>query len=324
MTSAQQLLHVLEQQREQYTSGQQLAKMLGISRAAVWKAIEVLRDQGHTIEGVSNRGYRLLSLSSLLEAEKLTALLPEYRIHVFDTLDSTNRYAKVLATQAGGEKALVVATSQSGGRGRLGRQFFSPRGGLYLSVLLPLAFNLEAAGLITSSAAVATARAMEEVCHKTCQIKWVNDLFYHGKKVCGILTEGVLGVESARLSAVVVGIGINLAVPLASFPLELADSATSLFDGPASLPPQFDAHVLVAALVRELEGLVFRLPDAAYLGEYRSRSLILGKRVEVLQGKNSYGAWAREIDDQARLVVETDDGLRQVLSSAEISIRLES
>ena len=324
MTSSQHLLHLLAQKRGAYQSGEDLARALGISRAAVWKGIETLRDQGHTIEGVQNRGYRLLSLSTLLEKERLESMLGEYEVHLFDSLDSTNRYAKSLASEQPHCKALVVATYQSGGRGRLGRTFHSPRGGLYLSVLLPLTFSVQEAPLVTSIAAVAVARSIGQMCSRSCSIKWVNDLYLDDKKVCGILTEGVLGVESGRVSALVVGIGINVSTPSQAFPLELQEVATSLYDGEQAIPAGFDVHALVVSIVRELEQLVGQLPDRTFLAEYRERSLVLGKRIVVHQGKEHYHALAVAIDDDAHLVVEDEAGTAHVLSSAEISVRLAS
>lgn len=141
--------------------------------------------------------------------------------------------------------------------------------------------------------------------------------------MCGILTEGVLGVESGRLSAVVVGIGINLCTPKTAFPLELQGLATSLYDGPSSIPPSFDANELVAAVVNTLQELVLKLPDNAFLSVYRKRSMLLGRKVVVHQGKNSYSALAVSIDDEAHLVVQDEAGKQYTLSSAEISIRLE-
>ncbi len=324
MTPSQHLLHLLAQNRGTYQSGEDLARALGVSRAAVWKGIETLRDQGHTIEGVQNRGYRLLSLSTLLEKQRLETMLSDHEIHLFDSLDSTNRYAKSLAAEKPQTKALVVATHQSGGRGRLGRTFHSPRGGLYLSVLLPLTFSVQEAPLVTSIASVAVARSIDQVCSLSCSIKWVNDLFLGGRKVCGILTEGVLGVESGRVSALVVGIGINLSTPRHAFPVELQELVTSLYENEEAIPSEFDAHQLVVAIVRELERMIAQLPDRSFLAEYRARSLGLGKRVTVPQGKEHYHALASFIDDDAHLVVEDEAGGTHVLSSAEISVRLES
>lgn len=323
MSTAYKVLHLLEHNRDKHLSGQQLSSSLGMTRAAIWKAVEQLRDDGHVIEGISNRGYRLLSCPGLFDKKVLEEKLPGHEIHLFDSLDSTNRFAKTLVSDGRVDKTLVVSTFQSGGRGRLGRRFESPKGGIYLTLLLNPDCQLEDAMLVTSASAVATARAIEKVCHLTCSIKWVNDLFLDGKKVCGILTEGVLGVESGKISTLAVGIGINFCTDRKAFSSELGNIATSLFDGSDSIPADVDAHELVAVLVKELEMLAGQLPGRAFLSEYRSRSMVLGKEVSVQSGRYTYAALVEAIDDNAHLVVVDRQGNTKVLSSGEVSIRLE-
>ncbi len=323
MTNTEKLLHLLAQNRDIHLSGQQLANQLGVSRAAVWKAIETLRNQGHVIQGISNRGYQLQTATSLFSKPELESLLPSCSIHLFDSIDSTNRYAKTLASQNNGEKALVLALHQSGGRGRLGRSFYSPQGGVYMSLLLPATFSMEEAPLITSAAAVAVSDAIEQHCQKSCKIKWVNDLFYENRKVCGILTEGVLGVESGRLGAVVVGIGLNLYTKRDSFKDGLEKIATSLYDGFEAMPQDYSANQLVASIVNILEAYVANLSSRLFMDAYRERSMVLGKAVIVHEGKQDYRAVATGIDDQAHLVVVDENGIEHVLHSGEISIHLE-
>ena len=285
--------------------------------------MESLRDQGHVIEGISNRGYKLLTVGTHLDEQTLKHLLSGYAIHLFDSIDSTNRYAKNLTNDDFHQKSLVLATHQTGGRGRLGRGFYSPQGGLYLSIVLPASFSIHDAMLITSASSVAVMRAIEQICGKKCKVKWVNDLFLGQKKVCGILTEGVLGIESNRLSAVVIGIGLNLFIARNAFPLELREIATSVYDGEQDIPRDFDANALVASIVTNLDALVDAFPDRSFLDQYRSESMVLGKQVRVHQGKTSYLAWARFIDDEAHLVVENEEKGLHTLTSAEISVRLE-
>ena len=323
MNSAQHLLFLLEQHRSEHISGQKLAEKLNITRSAVWKAIETLRNQGHVIEGVSNRGYRLLTVSTHLDLSYLKRLLSSYQIHLFDSIDSTNRYAKMLASESPDVKHLVISTHQTEGRGRLGRGFYSPQGGLYLSIVHPATFSMRDAMFITSASSVAVYEALLKHCHKRCWIKWVNDLYLDSKKDCGILTEGVIGIESNRLSAVVVGIGINLYTSRDAFFDELIEIATSLFDGEKEVPSDFDANALIATIATLLDQKLNALPDHGFLEVYRERSMILSKQVWVQQGKDRYLAWARQIDDEAHLVVESEERGREVLSSAEISIRLE-
>jgi len=323
MNSAQRLLYLLQMHRSRYLSGQELADDLGITRSAIWKAMETLRNQGHVIEGVSNRGYRLLTVSTHLDQNKLSLLLDSYQVHLFDSIDSTNRYAKLLSAEQPEKKHLVLAFHQSEGRGRLGRGFYSPQGGLYMSIVLPACFAMGDAMLITSASSVALVQAIEQYCNKQCQIKWVNDLYLGDKKVAGILTEGVIGIESKRLSAVVIGIGVNLYTSQSAFVPDLKDIATSLFDGEQGIAEGFDANELVCAIVNNHDRLINLLPDRSFLDMYREKSMILSKQVRVHQGNTSYLAWAKAIDDDAHLVVESSDRGRHVLNSGEISIRLE-
>ncbi len=255
------------------------------------------------------------SLQSRIEVDHkiLSARLPGWSIHALEEVDSTNRYAKAL-TQT---PALVIAEEQSGGRGRLGRTFFSPTGGLYLSVRLPVTFAVEEAQLLTSIASVAASDALWETFGKRCQIKWINDLYYQQKKVCGILTEGVVDPESGALVAVVVGMGINL---LSAIPPSLAAEATSLFD-PAS-HGCLDATLAVIAIVNKMVQIIKALPDRSYLARYREHSLLLGKEIYLWEAGVKREAIALDVDRWARLVVQLPDAEVRTIHSPEVSVRL--
>lgn len=324
MNTSLAVLSYLSRHHESYVSGQKLASEFGVSRTAIWKAIETLRDEGHLIDAVTNRGYSLIQQESLFDKERLQALLPSVPIHLFDTIDSTNRYAKQLASEGCIVPTLVLAHSQSGGRGRLGRDFSSPKGGIYLSLVLAPPSSVSLASLITSAAAVAAARAIYQVCSISCGIKWVNDLFHDGRKVGGILTEGVLNVESGTLSSVVVGIGINFSTPQQAYPPALRPIVTSLYGKSSLVPKDVDASTLVAHLVTSLIGYSSALSDRSFLPEYRSRSIVLGKHIVIRSQKIQRKALAIAIDDEAHLIVETEDGKREILSSGEVSIGLDA
>ncbi len=324
MNTSLAVLSYLSRHQDQYVSGQQLAFEFGVSRTAIWKAIESLRDEGHLIDAVTNRGYSLVQQESLLDKAKLENMLPQVPIHLFDTIDSTNRYAKQLVSEGCAAPTLVLAHSQSGGRGRLGRDFSSPKGGIYFTLILNPPSSISLASLITCAAAVATAKAIEEVCSLSCGIKWVNDLFLDGRKVGGILTEGVLNVESGTLSSVVVGIGINFSTPQQAYPPALRPIVTSLYKRSSLVPEGVDASSLVAKLVTTLVGYSHTLSERAFLPEYRSRSIVLGKNILISSQKKQRKALAIAIDEDAHLVVETGDGKREILSSGEISIGLDA
>ena len=213
--------------------------------------------------------------------------------------DSTNRVAKELARQGAPHGTAVLAERQTAGRGRLGRSFFSPEGGLYLSVILYPQCPPEDRALMTPMAAVAVCRALEQVCGISPGIKWVNDLYLGGKKLCGILCEGCG-------DAVIVGIGLNLYTPEGGFPAEIPATALDVPVG---------RRALAEAIRQQL------LQPGEFLAEYRERCLLLGKTVTVhpVAGE-PYAARAVEIDDRCRLVVESCRG-REALDSGEVSVR---
>ena len=196
-TTRQALLQALSAAGGAYISGQQLAGQLGVSRAAVHKAAAALTAQGYALEAVSRRGYRLLGGDPFCAEAVGPYPAP---VQVYDTLESSNRTAKLLALDGAPHGTLVLTAHQSAGRGRLGRVFESPSGkGVYLSVLLRPAVPAASAQTATIGAAVAVCRAVQELCGLELGIKWVNDLYYQGKKVCGILTEAGTDLESGRL-----------------------------------------------------------------------------------------------------------------------------
>ena len=196
-STKQALLQALSAAEGSYISGQQLAQRLGVSRAAVHKAAAALSAQGYTLEAVSRRGYRLVGGDPFCVEAAGDYPAP---IHLYDRLESSNQTAKRLALSGAPHGTLVLTNQQSAGRGRMGRKFESPAGqGIYLSLLLRADIPAADAQTVTVSAAVAVCRAVKALCGLELSIKWVNDLYYHGKKVCGILTEAGADLESGRL-----------------------------------------------------------------------------------------------------------------------------
>lgn len=232
-----------------------------------------------------------------------------------DETDSTNRVAKELAAEGAEEGTLVSAKRQSGGKGRLGRSFFSPEGGIYMSMILRPEIPAERALLITTCAAVAVARAIERICNVTAGIKWVNDIFVNGKKVCGILAEAGLNPNSDIPDYVVLGIGIN--VKKQSVPEELKDIVGCLEDTGQTVLKED----LIAAVWEEFDKLYQNLSTAVFMGEYKSRSVLLGREVTVLAVEGDYRAIVTDIDKEGHLVIRRD-GREEILSSGEVSVRL--
>ena len=290
-------------------SGEKLAAELSVTRAAVHKQIKNLAQRGIAVEGTPNKGYRLKSTDILHPAAVKHYLKSDWRVETVDTVPSTNAEVKKRAA-AGETRYALLADAQTAGRGRLSRTFFSPQGaGVYLSAAIKP--HEQNAGRLTAYAAVIAARAVEELCGAKVQIKWVNDLYMNGKKICGILTEGSLSLEGGALEYAVVGIGINCRrVPL---PAELYDTVTSVEkeSGVAVGRAQLAAKILDALRLAEEE-----LPD--FMDEYRARNIVCGRTVTV---NGQYEAKAVEILDSGALVLERK-GERSVFAAGEVSIKL--
>lgn len=239
----------------------------------------------------------------------------------FEELDSTNRYLKELAVKNARPGTVIIANRQSAGRGRLGRNFFSPEEkGIYMSILLRPDIPLERAVLITSMAAVAVARAIERVSGIEAKIKWVNDIFLNGKKVCGILTEAGINAEQGTLDYAVLGIGVN--VGAMEFPEELRNIATSVTN---ECGFAVSKENLIDEILLELERWYATLSDGGFLEESRKRSILLGKEILVLDETapgGSYPAKAVDINELGNLVIEKN-GEKKILNSGEVSVRFE-
>ena len=318
------VLAALEGAQGQYLSGQELAARLGVSRTAVWKAMAALRADGLPIEAVTNRGYALSPTADLLHADAIRALLDPgparaLRIEVYDRLPGTNAALRARAADGEDEGLVLIAQAQSAGRGRNGRSFFSPPGGLYMSILLRPTLGARQAVQLTVMAAVAGARAAEEIAGVPIGIKWVNDLWKDGKKVCGILTEASLDVESGLLDYAVVGPGFNLVPPSDGWPAELRGIAGSLFD---TAPPSGTRARLAAAFLNAFWPLYHSGRLRNFLPEYRQRQVLPGRHVEVRPGRAApYGATVQGVDDACRLLVRPDGQNTLIaLSSGEVQI----
>ena len=319
MAVRDQVLRMLE--AEGSVSGEQLGRELRVSRNAVWKAVSALRQEGYEIEAGTNRGYRLVSAPDRLSEESIRAGLRTEcfgcGMEIHASLDSTNLRAKTLAAAGAPHGFLVAADSQSAGRGRLGRSFYSPeRSGLYLSVILRPDCAPEQASMITSLAAVAAARAVEKLSGADVKIKWVNDLYIGGRKICGILSEAGFGMESGRLDYVVLGIGVN--VRKMEFPPELREIAGSIGNETGTEP---DRNLLAAEILNELEAVYGQLETGEFLEESRRRSNVIGREVTVIAGGREYPALATGIDGTGRLMIRTAEGDR-CLGFGEVSLRL--
>jgi len=326
MTTKERVLTWLEAHKGETISGERLAETLEVSRNAVWKAVKELRGAGYQIEAVTNKGYCLLNENDILSVQGIEPLLtdaardfvPDLQVHA--ELPSTNRTAKELALAGASHGTTIIAERQTQGRGRYTRSFCSPKGGLYISMILhPDQLHFSQITTVTAFAAVAVCEAIEAVSGKKPEIKWVNDIFMNGKKVCGILTEAVTDFESGSLGWIVVGIGINVTTPKEEFPPELQEIAGSVFD----MPCPNVRNWLAAELMNRIPGCVPMLSETEVIGRYRSRLMVLGREVTVVQSDGKeYQALAMDIDEAGHLIVKTETGELQKLSSGEIRIRM--
>lgn len=309
------VLTLLEEHRGNHVSGEKIAKQLSVSRAAVWKAIDLLRKEGHAIDASNNRGYCLRHESDLLTAGGIyVALDPIWRkipITIYPIIDSTNRAAKMAASDGAAHGSVILAEEQTDGRGRRGRAFYSPaKTGIYMSVIVrPEETNVDVQKL-TMIAAVTVCRALESSAQISAQIKWVNDIFWQGRKICGILSEAALDLESRKAESVVVGIGLNITTK--EFPQELKTIAGSV--GNAKVP----RVAIIAAILNELFSLIESGEDI--LEEYTTRVFIMGKQISYIEKGEQKTATALRIDpDGALVVLDKNEGEKR-LCSAEISI----
>lgn len=317
------VLSYLENNKGNSVSGGKLAEKLGVTRSAVWKAIKSLQDEGYCITAVTNKGYCLSEQNDILSAESIKPYLnkknKDIDIKVLKTIDSTNTYAKTLAQNGAPQGTVVISEEQTAGRGRMGRSFYSPAStGIYMSIILRPKLSLEDSLLITTSVAVAVSNAIEKIAYIDTQIKWVNDIYFGDKKLCGILTEASIDFESGGLEYAIVGIGINVSTMQKNFPDDIKDIATSIFPNRSPRPVR-------SALIGEILNNIFEccenITDKKYLDEYRQRSFLLGEDIVVINGESKANAIAVDIDEKARLVVRFDNGEIKALNSGEVSVR---
>ena len=245
-----------------------------------------------------------------------------FEFHWIGETGSTNTDLKEMARHGAAEGTVLVAERQTGGKGRMGRSFFSPKSGLYMSFIIRPQ-NAFSAGLYTTMAAVATAEAISEVCGKEVGIKWVNDLFYRDRKICGILVEGETG--AGGIDFAIVGIGINLSDPEGGWG-EIAEIAGSLYG--AVEPPAGVRKALAKTIVERYFAHYDALPDRGFLKEYASRMFLIGKEVRIIpfgetgEGISQKKALVTGIGNDAELLVKNDDGTEEAIFTGEVSVKM--
>ncbi len=337
MTTKDKVLSLLN--NAEFISGEELALKCQVSRAAVHKAITSLRQKNWQIEAVTNKGYRIVSSPDSIQGRKIQELIEtsgagKCEVFGFDSIDSTNLEAKRRTADKKLSRVLFVSGRQTAGRGRMGRPFVSPAdSGVYFTLVYSPEEGVKNPSILTAAAAVAVKRMVEELYGLKPSIKWVNDVFLYGKKICGILTEGVANFETGRIDTAIVGIGIN--VRNGHFDEEVSKVAGCIEDlaGTEGLKvPEVTRNQITASVVSHLLKIYSAYDESSeseevkkMLSEYREASLLIGKTVTVnpvagLEGK-MYKAEVLDITDEAELVVRTVDGMEKKLNSGEVSIR---
>ena len=306
-----------------YISGQELCNRFGVSRTAVWKAINQLKEAGYEIEAQQNKGYRLMAAPDLMtEAEIKSLMHTEWvakEVLYFDTIDSTNTKAQELAEKGYPSGTLVVADKQESGKGRRGRSWVSPSGtGIFMTLMIKPDINPNNASMLTLVAALAVAKAITSVTGEEALIKWPYDIVVIGKKVCGILTE--MNAQFDYINHIVVGIGIN--VHNESFPEEISQMASSLMIEAGG--KRFHRAQIIAETMSYFEqyyDTFLKTQDlSALVREYDELLVNRNKSVRVLDPKEPFDGKAMGITPKGELIVDTWES-RKLVSSGEVSVR---
>ena len=306
-----------------YISGQELCNRFGVSRTAVWKAINQLKEAGYEIEAQQNKGYRLMAAPDLMtEAEIKSLMHTEWvakEVLYFDTIDSTNTKAQELAEKGYPSGTLVRADEQESGKGRRGRSWVSPSGtGIFMTLMIKPDINPNNASMLTLVAALAVAKAITSVTGEEALIKWPNDIVVNGKKVCGILTE--MNAQFDYINHIVVGIGIN--VHNESFPEEISQMASSLMIEAGG--KRFHRAQIIAETMSYFEqyyDTFLKTQDlSALVREYDELLVNRNKSVRVLDPKEPFDGKAMGITPKGELIVDTWES-RKLVSSGEVSVR---
>lgn len=307
VTTKEQVLRVLEDNQGSHVSGADIAQTLGISRNAIWKAINALRTEGYSISAATNKGYALSRENDLISPQSIERHLPArhpFTLSVRKRVDSTNAEGRRRALEGAPEGTVVIAEEQTEGRGRRGNSFYSPPlTGLYLSIILRPNLLADQAQYITTAAAVAVAQAIEETFGRPASIKWVNDVYCEGRKVSGILTEATLDMESGQVEHAVLGIGVNVKVPEGGFPDELSSIAGVVSDEGAGAA----RNKLAASILTHFWTLYENIEERAYFDEYRRRCFLIGQPIVIENDSSRVRAKAVDLTRDFKLVVELPD-----------------
>lgn len=320
----EEIIKLLKENENNFISGEKISESIGVTRAAVWKYIKAIKEEGYEIESVSRKGYKLTSSPDLLTFEEIspnlkTRFIGRNFVHL-DTIDSTNNEAKKLAIDGSPEGTLVISEEQTMGRGRLGRNWVSPKHkGIWMSLILRPEINPIQVSKITQVAAAAVCMALIEMGIRTL-IKWPNDIVLNDKKVCGILTE--MSGELNRVNYVIVGIGINANIDKDEFPEDLKPIASSL---KIEIGNYIKRKELVRRILNNFEELYEELINEETIKKSieicKDNSALIGKEIKIIEKGKETRARALSLNEDGKLIVQYKDGKVDELISGEISVR---
>ena len=319
------VLEELRKNKSKYLSGEELSKELGVSRTSIWKYIKKLKEEGYTIDSSTNKGYILIETPDVLYPSEVKRLINTKiigsEIVFLESIDSTNNYGKKISEKDFIEGTLIIAEEQTSGRGRLGREWVSPKGqGIWMSIMLKPNIKPEQASQITIIAAYAIAKSIKEICNVDALIKWPNDIIVNGKKVCGILTE--MGAEIDIINYLIVGIGINANIDEKHLLESGLNTATSLKIEKGQV---IDRKILISRIIMNFEKLYMDFIEKSsiinIISNYKKMNVTLGKEVRLIFKKEELHGVAIDINNLGQLIIELDNGETIELASGEVSVR---
>lgn len=317
------ILKLLLEHENGYISGEQISKLLGVSRTAIWKHINSLKEEGYVIDSVHSQGYRLLNKPDILSAEELElSLTGEFvkEIVIYDELLSTNEEAKNRASAGDPEGTVVLAEQQTDGKGRMGRTWVSPPGlGLWFSLILKPSIMPHQAAQLTFVSAVVVCRAIRDYTGMEAAIKWPNDIMLKNKKICGILTE--LSAEVDQINYIVAGIGVNVNHQTEHFSAEIADRATSLYLVSGIKYRRIELLVMLLSIFEEIYREYQEKGFSYILKQWRELNCTIGQEVKVISQQEVYYGTAIDIDEHGQLLVQTPEGEVRYVIVGDVSIR---
>jgi BirA family biotin operon repressor/biotin-[acetyl-CoA-carboxylase] ligase len=315
------ILNLLRSSSSGFISGEELARTCGISRTMVWKHIKSLEREGFGIEAVPSRGYKITTMPDILRQSDIKTGLKTTvigkKIQFLSEVASTNTLAMEMAADGTPEGTVVIAETQTNGKGRLGRTWISPKGNLYLSVVLRPNIPIHKAPLITLTGAVAVASAIRTTCGLEAGIKWPNDILISGKKVSGLLTE--MSAEQDRIRHIVLGIGVDVNMEMGELPPEVRRLTTTLA---AEAGAKINRTALLQQVLRDLERWYqkFLNNHADVLEEWKKLNMTVGNRITVSGAGEDLDGLAQGVDSDGRLIVRLDDGAVRTVAAGDVTI----